>query len=191
MTIALVGLLWLGAVPGVHAAQSPGASAPAPRPGQTAVAISSGTQAADGEVVLPLSLSVARDVTIGSVDLRIAFARAQLEFVSIEAGGLADSADAEVKGEVQAGASAGEAVLHATISTAGTSARLPIPAGPIAYVTFRISRSAKPESAIPLALEARLATTDNPPKPIAPVATSAGQITVASAPVFGCFFYMH
>ncbi len=159
---------------------------------QTAVVMSSGTQSAGGDVVIPLTLSAGKEIKVGSVDVRITFMKAALAFVQIELGGLADSVDAAVDSEVLAGTIAGESVLHASISTTGSGgSRLPIPSGPIAYLTFKINQAAKPQSTITPTLDARLTTTDTPSQPIAPVVTSAGDITVSSGPVFGCFFYMH
>ena len=160
--------------------------------GTTTISITESSAPPDSQVVLPLALDAPDSVRVGAIDVRLTFPKALLTFVSVEPSGLAVGVDAVVQSDVKPGAKEGESVLHATISTTGSGgSRQPIPTGPLAYVAFRIAKTAKPETVITLTHEVSATTVDDPPKPVAPIAASAAQIGVAKEPVPACFFYMH
>jgi hypothetical protein len=164
--------------------------APAPRQDAPAatVTLTEGSAPPDAQVVLPLALSVREGTRVGEVEIRVGFPGTLLSFVSIERSGLAVAADAELRSEVGKGSSEGTSVLHATISTAGKS-RQPLPDGPIAYVTFRIAKEAKPGSSIPLGHEATVRAPDG--GAVAPVVATPAEVKVSEAPPPACVFYMH
>ena len=188
LLVGLVIVLGGLAVPGPSGAQSPAN----PAGDQTKVGIASGTAAADDEVVLPVSLSFPDGVRLWSVDLRLGSSKAQIAFGMIEPSGLADSVDVAVQFELKAGPGGDDSVLHASLSTITLKgSRLAIPTGPVAYVTFKVAKTAKAESVIPLTFEADVRSTDDPPRVLTPAVASKTKVTVASGAVFACFFYMH
>jgi hypothetical protein len=67
----------------------------------------------------------------------------------------------------------------------------PLPPGPLAYLTFAVDKSAKPETAIELAQVATAFTAGPDAKPVTPLSAPKLKITVARPPVPACFFYMH
>ncbi len=181
-------------VVGGLAVPSPSMAQSSANPGgdQTRVAIASGTAAADDEVVLPVNLAFPDGVRVGAIDFRLGFSKTQIAFVQIEPSGLADSVDVAVQSELKAGPGGDDSVLHASLSTiTPKGSRLAIPTGPVAYVTFKVAKTAKAGSVIPLTFEADVRSTDDPPRVLTPAVASRTEVTVASGAVFACFFYMH
>jgi hypothetical protein len=190
--------LWVAPFTGVSHSAAGVRSRPSVRPdsaqdASSPVTITFGDSAAppDAEVVVPMSMSVPDGIPVGAIDVRLGFPKSQLAFVKIEPSGLAIGVGAELQAEVaeQAG---GQILLQLRVFTKRDgNGQKPLPTGPLAYVAFKIDKSAKPETEIPLAHEATASTTEAPPRPITPVVAAPVAITVARPPVPACFLYMH
>lgn len=156
----------------------------------TTLSVAESAAQAGAPVVAPLTLSPAAGVAVGAVEVRLTHPKALLAFVKIEPSGLALGVDAVVEAEVKAGPDAKSSTLHVRVFTAPGSGRA-LPSGPLAYLGFKISDSAKPETAITLVHAAEALTTGRPRQPVTRLAAANAIITVARPPVPACFFYMH
>ena len=147
---------------------------------------------ADAQAVVPLSMSGSGDPKLASVTVRVPFPTALLTFVKVDPSGLAVGVDAKITTDVKPGSGADTSVLHATIASSDAGGqRRALPLGVLAYITFRIAKDAKPETTVPLAAEASVASIAEPSKQITVAKVAPGEVTVAAPPVPVCFFYMH
>lgn len=147
--------------------------------------------ASPGEpIVVPLTLSPAESVDVGTVEVRLTYPTAVLSFVKSEPSGLALGTDATLEAEVTAASDAKSSVLHVSVSAASGSGK-PLPAGPLTYLTFKVSAEAKPETPIAMMVTATAFTAGTPRRAVEPLVAPNPKITVAAPPVTACFFYMH
>ena len=144
-------------------------------------------------VTVPLTLSAAESVNVGSVEMRLTYPKAQLTFNKVEPSGLSLGVDAKAEATVENGPDPKSSTVRVTLSTPPGEAgvRKPLPLGLLGYLGFTIAKTAKPETTISLVNVAAAATTDSEPRPIAPLAFANGKIKVTTRPVPACFFYMH
>jgi hypothetical protein len=156
------------------------------------ITIGEGAAPPDAQVVLPISLSVRSGVEVGAVEVRLGFPSRSLAFVKADPSGLAIGTGADVEAEVRPAGSEESPVLHVRVATrAEGGKRQGLGDGPIAYLTFRVAATARPQTTIALTHEASVWTNDDPPRTVAPVIASKAEVVVAAPPVTGCFFYMH
>ena len=141
-------------------------------------------------VVAPLTLATAEGVELGSVTVRLTYPKALLSFVKVEPSGLALGVGAVIESKIDVGRDATSTTLIVKVFTAPASGRS-LPPGPLAYLGFKISETAKPESAIALVHAAEALTAGEPRQPLTPVVAGKATIRVAPPPVPACFFYMH
>jgi hypothetical protein len=156
----------------------------------TRLTVSQGKGRPGTSVTLPVYL-VTDGVRIAGVKLRISFPGALASFEKAETA--LDSIGVEVRAEVEPRLDdQGRSVLALDLSSPeGNAERAPISDGPIARVTFRISKDAKAETEIPLVSRAVIARTDDSPKKDATVTVYDGTISVIEEEIISCFFYMH
>lgn len=171
-------------------APAPGPERPQQSASETKITLAESAAQAGSPVVAPLTLAAPDGVEIGAVEVRLTFSNALLAFEKIEPSGLALAVDAVVQAEVKATPDARSSTLHARVFTAPGSGRA-LPSGPLAYLAFRISDSAKPETSITLVHTAEALTASEPRQRVEPLAAANATITVARPPVPACFFYMH
>ena len=141
------------------------------------------------EVVMPLILDLPEGVEVGTLVSQITFPTQQLSFAEVMAGLSAQAAGAEVSAvETVDDQNPENTIITVTASTNGGA----IPSGMIADLIFTISQDAPLEMTITLGNVVSAFTTEDPPRPVEPVAGRVGEIVVtATPPVFACFFYMH
>lgn len=158
--------------------------------GETMVSVGESAAQAGSPVVAPLTLAAPGGVEIGAVDVRLTFPTALLTFEKIEPSGLALAVDAVVQAEVKAEPDGKSSTLHVKVFTAPASGRS-LPSGPLAYLAFKVSETAKPETSIALVHAAEALTTGEPRQQVRPLTAAKAAIKVARPPVPACFFYMH
>ena len=141
------------------------------------------------EVIMPLILDLPEGVEVGTLVSQITFPTQQLSFVEVTPGLSAQAAGAEVSAvETVDDQNPENTIITVTASTNGGA----IPSGMIADLIFTISEDSSLEMTVTLENEVSAFTTEDPPRPVEPVAGRAGEILVtATPPVFACFFYMH
>lgn len=144
-------------------------------------------------VTVPLTLSAAESVTVGSIEMRVTYPKAQLTFNKVEPSGLSLGVDAKVEASVESAPDAKSSTVRITVSTptGERGGRKPLPIGLLAYLGFTIAKTAKPETTISLVPVAAAANIDSEPRPVAPLGVADGKIKVTTRPVPACFFYMH
>lgn len=143
------------------------------------------------EVVLPVTLSAPEALKIGEIKIRVGFQKSLLTFVKMELGGLATAGGATLQTQVRPGSDDSSAVDITLSTSAAASPRQTLAAGEIGRIVFRIGKTAKPNSWIPLSLAVTASSVDDPPSPITPVTAYRTRVGVAVPPAIGCFFYMH
>jgi hypothetical protein len=164
--------------------------APAARAQQaTTITLSQTSGPPDSDVTVPIYFAGAKGVRAGSLELQVAFPAAPLTFVRGELSGLGEGVGAALEAKATPGHD--ESTLHVSLSTKGSPSREPVPDGPIAYLVFKLAKSAKPGAVFPLKSKATVRSMDDPPKPIEPVSVPESQIVVSDPTVTSCFFYMH
>lgn len=142
-----------------------------------------------GIVAVPIQLSGVESGQIGKLTLTLRFPSNKLTFTKVEVGGLGDSVGAV--GTTEMHRRGDETLLEVTITTPEKEgARAPIPDGPIAQLMFRVAKDLKPETVIPLTLQAAGVGTKAGAEPVK-VSARAGEIIVGNPSVISCFFYMH
>lgn len=142
----------------------------------------------DGIVAVPLQFAGREDRPVASITVTIVVP-SSLTFTKAEIGGLGISAGAEVKTSTER--QGADTRLQVTISTPEKDTpRLPLPDGPIAQLMFKVAKTMKPETVVPLKVEASGLAVGGTKDPVA-VSAGKGEIVVANKTVISCFFYMH
>lgn len=162
---------------------SPGAN-PTPR-----VALVQSAGPPGGLVAVPIQFTGSEASPIGALTLTLRFSTTALTFSKAEIGGVAASVDAAAAAVVQQRGA--ETSLEVTIRTPEQAgARAALPDGPIAQLMFTVGKDQKPETVVPMKLEAvghGLKVEGDAVK----VFARDGEIIVGNPPVISCFFYMH
>lgn len=139
---------------------------------------------AGGKVSVPIRLTGVEDARVSAVTLTLRFVADKLTFGTVEIGGLGESAG--VTATAKAERRAGDTLLVITLATAEKDgARAPMPDGPIAQVVFTVAKNLKPETVIPLKVQAAGADA------AVTLATRDAEVIVSNPPAISCFFYMH
>jgi hypothetical protein len=141
-------------------------------------------------VTAPLTLSVPEGAEVGSLKVRLTYPKALLTFEKVEPSGLSLGVGAAVDATVEEGLGGKSSTLAVTIST-GSPPPKALPPGPLAYIGFRISDRAEPESTIPLTHSAEAFGVGDPPRRVEPISAAPAAIQVSAPAVPACFFYMH
>jgi hypothetical protein len=112
-----------------------------------------------------------------------------LTFKSVEISGQAAAADVEATSNVQTRGP--EAVLEVTVSAPPKDGvRAAIADGPVAQLMFTVAKTLKPETVIPLKLDASGASIKVGGAAVK-VGARGSEIIVSNATAISCFFYMH
>lgn len=180
----LLSALCVLVLPGAHPARVQAEAASGPR-----VALAQSVGPPGGTVSVPVQLTGFDGASVGALTLRLTFATARLTFSKVEIGGVGEAAGVEVATETQARDA--ETWLEIKMSTREQDgARAPIPDGPVAQLLFTVAKGLKPETVIPVKLQASATGQQAGAAPVK-VAAKDGEIIVSNPPVIGCFFYMH
>ncbi len=145
------------------------------------------------QVSLPIYLAAASGIKVGSLRLEITFPNKLLSFVKSEKSYVLEGGGASLSAEVKEhGEDKNKSVLKLIISAQDEGqARRVIPDGPIAYITFEISKDAQPGTDIVLENKATAMTAEDMPSQIDPLISYDGKISVVQNLIISCFFYMH
>ena len=142
-----------------------------------------------GTVPVPIQLTGFEGASVGSLTLRLAFTTARLTFSKAEVGGVGEAAGVEVATETQQRGA--ETLIDVKITTREQDGvRAPIPDGPVAQLLFTVAKDLKPETVIPIKVQASATSQRDGAAPVKPAARD-GEVVVSNPPVIGCFFYMH
>lgn len=144
----------------------------------------------NGEVLVPITLTLGRGTEIGSLSMTVRFPIEPITFQKIELRGVAEALGAEAKAEVTQ--EKDETVLQLTIATPEKDGgRSALPQGPLADLRFKIAKDTKPATVIPLTIVASNATGTKAVAGPVKLETHDGRILVSNPAVITCFFYMH
>ena len=144
----------------------------------------------EAEVPVPLYL-YSGGAAIGALSIDIEFPDRLVSFVKADQTFLSESVRAELQTRVDPGVEEGWSILKLTLATPdGDKPREFIPDGPIAFLTFRISKEASLNGEIVFQSRASGTTVDDPPRQVR-IASAEGKLSVKSIPLTACFFYMH
>ena len=180
----LLTALWGLMLPVTYPAHVQAEAATGPR-----VALAQSVGPPGGTVSVPVQLTGFEGASVGALTLRLTFSTARLTFSKAEIGGIGEAAGVEVAIETQA--SGAETLLDVKITTREQGgAKAPIPDGPVSQLLFTVAKGLKPESVIPVKLQASGRGQQAGAAPVK-VAAKDGEIIVSNPPVIGCFFYMH
>lgn len=142
-----------------------------------------------GIAAVPIQLAGVESGHIGTLTLKLRFPGNKLTFTKVEVGGLGDSVGAVATTGIQRRGD--ETLLEVTIATPETEGvRAPIPDGPIVQLMFKVAKDLKPETVIPVTLEASGVGAKAGAQPVK-VSARDGEIIVSNPSVISCFFYMH
>ncbi len=158
-------------------------------PQRTAVELSDSKGAPGNEVTIPVELRVG-DARVGSIDLQFPVPTGVLTFTRAELGGSANAAGVQITSAAVVDEETRSTSIRVRL-TAAAGAASGIPGGPVAFIIMDIAKDAAPGSVIPIRPRATVATAGNPPAIIKDVDVPAREVTVSSAPIISCFFYMH
>lgn len=155
----------------------------------TVVALTQSTGAPGGIVGVPVQFTGGDAVAAGVLTVKVRYPPGKLTFSKLELGGVAASVDAVA--EAKARALDGDMVVDVTISTPlKDGKREALLDGPLAQLLFRVGKDEKPQTVIPLKVEATVAgLMADAPATKAP--SRDGEVIVSNPVVISCFFYMH
>lgn len=171
-----------------------GGGLPGQEAGQDATLLTISPDAAlpESEVRLSVYLKSAQGVKVGSIAMEINFPKRLLSFIKSERSYLSEALGANISAEVVDAEDEDKSKLKLEISApAGKGGPKAIPDGPIAYIVFKISKDAQPNTEIVLENKAKAMTAEDSPKPVKPIVADNGKISVVPEIITSCFFYMH
>ena len=149
-----------------------------------------------GQVVVPLFLTPASPETpVGSISAAIRFDGKSVSFQRAEKGFLLDGVGGAFQAEVSKDATdPGKSIIRLEVSTVGEN-RKALRQGLVVSLVFHVEAGAAPDTQVALAFDKlSVATSDTPPKPIAPLVGQEGAIEILkpdAVPYVACFFFTH
>ena len=147
-------------------------------------------------IVVPIYFTPAEGVAVGYLKIQITFVSVNMKFQKLERGIAAEISDVDLKSEVKLGKNdKGVETTTLTIQTVNSAAEAPkdgIHEGLLAYMTLKLSDTARP-AVIKLntVAEAKEAGSN---KPLKDLRTAEAQVEVfapGTQPAVSCFFFSH
>lgn len=147
-------------------------------------------------VVVPLYFTPAENLAVGWLKLEVGYVSASLKFSRLDRGIAAEMGSVDVDAEVKEGKNErGLETQTLTITASFLSPdppKLGIPFGLLAYLTLKISETARAASiTLRSSVEARELGTNKPVQNLRAVETKVDVLALGTQPLISCFFFTH
>ncbi|MSO20053.1 MAG: hypothetical protein EXQ56_06235 [Acidobacteria bacterium] len=168
-------------------------AAPVARAQSNGVSLGNVSAGVKSNVIVPLMLDLeSEDVRVGSITATVGYSPTIVTFDRAEKGFLLDGVSGKFKATAKVSGEKSE--IQVEIFTEGEP-RKPLRKGLTLSLIFKINDSATLNTKMPLTLSnVQALTLDPEPKPVQPLAVTAGMIEVLSpenVPFVSCFFFTH